>query len=44
MAISYLHVSIHTHCSFELRLTILMSHIFSLTLYLKFYLCKLEEK
>ena len=42
MTVSYLYVPIRTHCSFELRLTILTSHVFNLTLY--FYLGKLEKK
>ena len=44
MAVSYLHVSIRTHCQFELHLIILMSHVFNLTFYLIFYLHKLGEE
>ena len=42
-AVFYLYVPIPTQCSFELRLTILTSHVFNLTLYLVFYLCKLKK-
>jgi len=44
IAVYYLHVSIPTQSLFEFRLTILTSDISNLTLYLIFYLCKLEEK